>query len=81
MRIYTQKDGLPAGRIESLFQSSDGSVWAATNLGLSEWTPGRADGHEFHGYTLAEGLSARSIGALAEDRDGNLWVALSAPAS
>lgn len=75
LRVYGIKDGLPSSRVESLLETSDGTVWVGTNLGIAEYTPGtRGGGREFRSYTLAQGLSARSVGALAEDRDGNLWI-------
>jgi ligand-binding sensor domain-containing protein len=74
-RVYGTKDGLPGPRVESLLETSDGTVWVGTSLGVAEYTPGARDGgREFRSYTLAQGLSARSVGALAEDRDGNLWI-------
>jgi ligand-binding sensor domain-containing protein/signal transduction histidine kinase len=75
LRVYGVKDGLPAPRVESLLETSDGTVWVGTTLGIAEYIPGTRDGgREFRSYTLAQGLSARSVGALAEDRDGNLWI-------
>src|SRR5664279_289789 len=75
MRVYTKKDGLPSLRIESLLQSSDGTLGVGTNEGLARQIPAETpDGREFRSYTLEQGLSARSVGALAEDRDGNLWI-------
>lgn len=75
MRAYGVRDGLPAPRIESLLQTSDGTLWVGTTQGLARWTPGEIGvGRSFESFTLAQGLSARTVGALAEDRDGNLWV-------
>jgi ligand-binding sensor domain-containing protein len=75
LRVYGIKDGLPNSRIESLLETSDGTVWVGTNQGIAEYTPGaRSGGRVFRSYTPAQGLSARSVGALAEDRDGNLWI-------
>ena len=75
LRVYGTMDGLLSPRVESLLETSDGTVWVGTSLGIAEYTPAARDGgREFRGYTLAQGLSARSVGALAEDRDGNLWI-------
>ena len=74
-RMYSTRDGIPGARVESLLQTSDGSLWVGTVEGLAERTPGQpADGREFQSYTAAQGLSARTVGALAEDREGNLWI-------
>ncbi len=75
IRMYTVNDGLPSARVESLLETSDGTLWVATDGGLAEWVPGGSTpGREFQSYSMTEGLAAKSVGPLAEDRDGNLWV-------
>jgi ligand-binding sensor domain-containing protein/two-component sensor histidine kinase len=72
--VFTPRNGLPSARVESLLETSGGTLWVGTNEGIAQRVPGAAPGHEFQSYTLAQGLSARAVGALAEDRDGNLWI-------
>jgi ligand-binding sensor domain-containing protein/signal transduction histidine kinase len=73
-RCYSTADGLPHNDVRAMFQSSDGTMWIGTILGLSEFIPQAAAGKIFRNYTAANGLSERQIYALAEDRDGNLWI-------
>jgi ligand-binding sensor domain-containing protein len=75
-RLYTTRDGLPNDRIDTLFQSHDGTIWMGISLtGLSAFNLDESpDKPNVRSYTNAHGLSDRSVSALAEDRDGNLWV-------
>lgn len=68
-RAYTTADGLADNRVQSLYQTSDGRIWVATNHGLTELHNGR-----LHSHTTKEGLGDNFLRALAEDRDGNLWI-------
>lgn len=74
-RVYSAKDGLPADRINGLFQASNGELWAGSEHGLIRFVP-TADGTDFRFRTYAEpqGLSALPVHSLAEDRNGNLWL-------
>jgi ligand-binding sensor domain-containing protein/signal transduction histidine kinase len=65
----TQRDGLVNNFIRAIVQSRDGSMWFATDEGVSHWTP-----HGFVGYEMRDGLSYFSTRALIEDRDGDIWV-------
>ncbi|HXB68196.1 MAG TPA: two-component regulator propeller domain-containing protein [Candidatus Acidoferrales bacterium] len=75
-RVYTTRDGLPVNRIQDLHQTSDGRLWIAAAIGLSELIPGAvpAGGKSLRTYRAAEGLADNSIDVLGEDREGNLWV-------
>ena len=79
-RVYTTKDGLASDAIFSLFQSSDGRLWAGVGGrlisragGLSEFLP-HDNGGRFRTYAIANGLSDLDISTISEDRDGNLWL-------
>ena len=65
----TTRDGLVNNFIRAILQSHDGSLWIATDEGLSHWTP-----HGFINYQMRDGLSYFSIRALLEDRNGDLWI-------
>jgi ligand-binding sensor domain-containing protein/signal transduction histidine kinase len=72
--LFTEKDGIAVGWIYSLFQSSDGRLWAASN-GLSEFVSAASgNGQSFRSYTKANGVGGAGVWALAEDLDGNLWL-------
>jgi len=72
---YGTKGDLLAGWVNSLLQTRDGKLWAATTGGLYLFTPS-IDGSPPHAqrYDDKNGLCF-SLADLAEDRDGNLWVA------
>lgn len=68
MRL-TVKDGLVNNFVRALLQSRDGSMWIATDEGVSRWTP-----HGFTNYQMRDGLSYFSTRALLEDRNGDMWI-------
>ncbi|HWO34503.1 MAG TPA: two-component regulator propeller domain-containing protein, partial [Candidatus Acidoferrum sp.] len=68
-KTYTKADGLPEDGIYAVYQTRDGSVWAATlNAGVSEYR----DGH-FTTYTNATGLASNTVAAIEEGSDGTMW--------
>lgn len=70
-RAFSRENGLAGDLVVSLFQSSDGKIWAGCYGGLTEIAPDRSS---VRSYTAAEGLSGTGIWSLAEDRNGNLWI-------
>lgn len=77
IRSYGARERMAAIRIPSIIQSLDGTIWVATDKGLSELGEG-GNASEFRTYGETEGLGGSSILALAEDRRGDLWVAAEA---
>jgi ligand-binding sensor domain-containing protein/signal transduction histidine kinase len=72
---YGAKEGLAAGWINSLFQTRDGKLWAATTIGLYLVSPASdSNTTHFRLYDARNGL-CRSLEDVTEDRDGNLWIA------
>ena len=65
----TMKEGLVNNFVRAMLQSRDGSMWIATDEGLSRWTP-----HGFTNYQMRDGLSYFSTRALLEDRNGDIWI-------
>ncbi len=65
----TSKNGLVNNFIRAILQSRDGSMWIATDEGVSHWTS-----HGFINYRMLDGLSYFSTRALLEDRNGDLWI-------
>jgi signal transduction histidine kinase/ligand-binding sensor domain-containing protein len=70
----TAKRDLAGEPIESLFESSDGALWAATPSGLAVYRV--LNGREsFERYTARNGLpGSGGILSLGQDRAGNMWM-------
>ena len=66
---YMVKDGLVNNFVRAFLQSRDGSIWVATDEGVSHWQ----DGH-FTSYQERDGLCYFSTRTLAEDHNGDIWV-------
>ncbi|WP_254200163.1 ligand-binding sensor domain-containing diguanylate cyclase [Lysobacter sp. MMG2] len=62
-------DTLPNGRIASLLEDAEGSVWVGANGGLF-----RLRETLFSALTRKDGISGDYVRAVLEDRDGTLWV-------
>jgi signal transduction histidine kinase/streptogramin lyase len=69
MMKLTMKEGLVNNFIRAMLQTRDGSMWIATDEGVSHWTP-----HGFTNYQMRDGLSYFSTRALLEDRNGDIWI-------
>ncbi|MGA2890119.1 MAG: two-component regulator propeller domain-containing protein [Terracidiphilus sp.] len=65
----TMKEGLVNNFVRALLQGRDGSMWIATDEGVSRWTP-----HGFTNYQMRDGLTYFSTRALLEDRNGDIWI-------
>jgi signal transduction histidine kinase len=64
---YSTPQGLPTV-VLSLAAAQDGSLWIATNEGLSHM-----QNEHFRNYTLADGLSSDRIISVIQDRGGGIW--------
>jgi ligand-binding sensor domain-containing protein len=74
IRTYTTRDGLSDDNVQAVFETTDGSLWAGTGGGLSEFCAGEdCGGKSFRSYTTAS-LGHFGVWTLADDRDGNLWM-------
>lgn len=70
-KTYTQADGLAQNGVYAVYQSHDGSVWAATlSGGVSEYRD-----HHFTTYTTANGMVSNTVASIAESADGTMWFA------
>jgi ligand-binding sensor domain-containing protein/signal transduction histidine kinase len=66
---YMVKDGLVNNFVRAFLQGKDGSIWVATDEGVSQWHAGR-----FTSYQERDGLCYFSTRTLAEDRNGDIWI-------
>jgi signal transduction histidine kinase/ligand-binding sensor domain-containing protein len=66
---YSPADGLGGGRVTDLHLSRDGTLWIATEQGLSALR-----GSHLATLTTAAGLPCDRIHAMVEDDDGALWL-------
>ena len=66
---YTTRQGLVNNFVRAFLQSGDGSVWIATDEGVSRWKNGG-----FTNYQMSDGLCYFSTRSLLEDRNGDLWI-------
>jgi ligand-binding sensor domain-containing protein/signal transduction histidine kinase len=66
---YTTKEGLVNNFIRAFLESRDGSVWIATDEGVSRWRAGT-----FMNFQMPDGLCYFSTRSLLEDRNGDLWI-------
>src|SRR5712691_193386 len=73
---WTEKDGLPSGRVAAIAQTADEYLWLGTNVGLV-----RFDGVKFVPWKELSDLAlpARRVWALCAARDGSLWVGFTTP--
>ena len=67
---YTQREGVPEGKVCCLAQDREGTLWAATNTGLA-----RLEGNRWHEVGNGWNFPGQSASALFVDRNGTLWVA------
>jgi ligand-binding sensor domain-containing protein/signal transduction histidine kinase len=66
---YMTKDGLVNNFVRVFLQGRDGSVWIATDEGVSRWRPGG-----FTNYQMRDGLCYFSTRTLWEDRNSDVWI-------
>jgi ligand-binding sensor domain-containing protein/uncharacterized membrane protein YphA (DoxX/SURF4 family) len=68
-RAFSNSDGLPSEHVVSVFEDHTGTIWVATNTGLSRYDDGR-----FSTLTTRNGLPCDSIQDVIEDDLGFLWL-------
>jgi ligand-binding sensor domain-containing protein/signal transduction histidine kinase len=66
---YMTKDGLVNNFVRVFLQGSDGSVWIATDEGVSRWRDGG-----FTNYQMRDGLCYFSTRSMWEDRNSDVWI-------
>ncbi len=70
--IFSSKDGLPGGIINTVFEDSTGNLWFGSkdSGGLSIYKNGK-----FRHFTRKDGLSSDGFNGFAEDGEGGIWAA------
>jgi len=66
---YSTTEGLVNNFVRAFLQGQDGSVWIATDEGVSRWRP-----QGITNYQMRDGLAYFSTRSLLEDRRGDIWI-------
>ena len=66
---YSTDEGLVNNFVRAFLQGRDGSVWIATDEGVSRW---RHEG--ITNYQMRDGLAYFSTRSMLEDRRGDIWI-------
>jgi ligand-binding sensor domain-containing protein/signal transduction histidine kinase len=66
---YSTREGLVNNFVRAFLQGRDGSVWIATDEGVSRWRP-----QGITNYQMRDGLAYFSTRSLLEDRRGDIWI-------
>lgn len=66
---YSSQEGLVNNFVRAFLQGRDGSVWIATDEGVSRWRP-----EGITNYRVSDGLAYFSTRSVLEDRRGDLWI-------
>lgn len=66
---YSTQEGLVNNFVRAFLQDQDGSVWIATDEGVSRW---RKQG--ITNYRVSDGLAYFSTRSLLQDRGGDIWI-------
>lgn len=66
---YSTQEGLVNNFVRAFLQGRDGSVWIATDEGVSCWRPQR-----IASFRVSDGLAYFSTRSLLQDRRGDIWI-------
>ena len=66
---FTSRNGLANNYIRAFLESRDGSIWIATDFGISRWRSG-----SLSSYQVSDGLVYSNVRVLFEDHSGDLWI-------
>jgi len=66
---YSTQEGLVNNFVRAFVQGRDGSVWIATDEGVSRWRD-----RGITSYRVGDGLAYFSTRSLLEDRRGDIWI-------
>ena len=70
VEILSDKDGLPSGIVNAIFEDSKGNIWFGSKNGggLAIYQSGK-----FQKLTKKDGLSSDGFNSFSEDREGGVW--------
>jgi len=66
---YSTEEGLVNNFVRAFLQGRDGSVWIATDEGVSRWRDQR-----IMNYRISDGLAYFSTRSLLQDQRGDIWI-------
>lgn len=69
----TEYGGLTNNRVNCITEAADGTIWIATEGGISY----QYDDNTFVNYTVSDGLAVSNVNYIAFDHTGDLWCATS----
>ncbi len=67
--VFSERDGVGAGRITSITEDRDGQVWFGSYQGLT-----RFDGQSFSRFPAEEGTAPLDVWSVLIDRKQNFWI-------
>lgn len=65
---FTTEEGLPSNEVYSLFQDKNGTMWFATDRGLSQY-----NGYEFKNFEPKDGLTDITVFDFFPQENGQVW--------
>lgn len=66
---YSTQEGLVNNFVRAFLQGRDGSIWLATDEGVSRWR-----NQKITNYRVSDGLAYFSTRSLLEDQRGDIWI-------
>jgi ligand-binding sensor domain-containing protein len=66
---YTTQNGLVNNFVRVFMQARDGSIWIATDEGVTRWRPNGLTNYQMH-----DGLCYFSTRSMLQDRNGDIWI-------
>ena len=78
--FHPPADGLAGGRVISIFEATDGTMWFGSDAGgvsrmNRDPSPPPTDS-PFTTFTTADGLGTNTVRGMAQDADGTMWFAV-----
>ena len=77
---FTPADGLAGGRVISIFEAADGTMWFGSDAGgvsrMNRDASAPPTDSQFTTFTTADGLGANTVRGMAQDAAGTMWFAV-----
>lgn len=65
---FDTKNGLPSNQVYNLFQDKSGTIWFATDRGISKY-----NGYEFTNFGVENGLTSNTVFNFYPQNDNSIW--------